>query len=104
MEEKEETTNLRPWRKKTLHIISTEKWKLTPELTALPMVAGHGSSDKSQAILTNKDGWILKPVQAPPRGVRELGFYQEVNSTTASPEVAQFISFIPQVKYLSRYI
>ena len=27
-------------------------------------VAGHGSWDKSQAILTNKDGYILKPIQA----------------------------------------
>lgn len=96
MEEKSETSNLRPWRKKTLQIISTEKFKPTPELAPLPQVAGHGSSDKSQAILTNKNGWILKPIQPGPRGERELGFYQEVNDTSASPEVAEFLSYIPQ--------
>jgi len=94
--EEEETNHLRPWRKRTLQIISTDKWRKTSDVTPLPQVAGHGSWDKSQAILTNKDGCILKPIQPPPRGVRELEFYQEVNSDTASPEVAQFLPFIPQ--------
>lgn len=94
--EEEETNHLRPWRKRTLQIISTEKWRKTSDVTPLPQVAGHGSWDKSQAILTNKDGCILKPIQAPPRGVRELEFYQEVNSITASPEESQFLPFIPK--------
>jgi len=63
---------IRPWRKRTLQIISTEKWRKESEVTPLPQVAGHGSWDKSQAILTNKDGYILKPIQAGPRGEREI--------------------------------
>ncbi len=35
-------------------------------------VAGHGSHDSKQAILTNRNGCILKPVQAPPRGHRYI--------------------------------
>lgn len=86
--------NIRPWRKRTLQIISTEKWRKESEVTPLPQVAGHGSWDKSQAILTNKDGCILKPIQPPPRGDREVEFYQTVN-TSEDPNVAQFVKFIP---------
>jgi len=86
--------NIRPWRKRTLQIISTEKWRKESEVTPLPQVAGHGSWDKSQAILTNKDGYILKPIQSGPRGEREVQFYQTVNSSEEA-EVTQFLPFIP---------
>lgn len=95
MDDKEDD-QLRPWRKRALQIISTEKWRKTSDVTPLPQVAGHGSWDKSQAILTNKDGCILKPIQPPPRGEREVEFYQKVNSPTASSEETQFLPFIPQ--------
>lgn len=86
--------HIRPWRKRTLQIISTEKWRKESEVTPLPQVAGHGSWDKSQAILTNKNGCILKPIQPPPRGDREVEFYQTVN-TSEDPNVSQFLKFIP---------
>lgn len=78
-----------------MQIISTDVWKKETEVTPLPQVAGHGSWDKSQAILTNKDGCILKPIQPPPRGDREVEFYQNVTTST-DPELAQFVKFIPQ--------
>jgi len=78
-----------------MQIISTEKWKKESEVTPLPQVAGHGSWDKSQAILTNKNGYILKPIQPPPRGDREVEFYQNV-TTSEDPAVAQFADFIPK--------
>jgi len=91
----EEINHLRPWRKRTLQIISTDVWKKETEVVPLPQVAGHGSWDKSQAILTNKEGCILKPIQPPPRGDREVEFYQTV-TTSSDKEVAQFVQFIPQ--------
>lgn len=78
-----------------MQIISTDVWKKETEVTPLPQVAGHGSWDKSQAILTNKDGCILKPIQPPPRGDREVEFYQNVTTST-DPQLAQFVTFIPQ--------
>ena len=90
----EEANHLRPWRKRTLQIISTDVWKKETEVSPLPQVAGHGSWDKSQAILTNKAGCILKPIQPPPRGDREVKFYENVN-TSEDPEVAKFLRFIP---------
>lgn len=85
---------IRPWRKRTLQIISTEKWRKESEVTPLPQVAGHGSWDKSQAILTNKDGYILKPIQAGPRGEREIQFYQTITEAT-DLSLKQFQPFIP---------
>lgn len=64
-------------------------------MTPLPQVAGHGSWDKSQAILTNKNGCILKPIQSGPRGEREVEFYHRVNTST-DPEVMKFLDFIPK--------
>jgi len=71
---------LRPWRKRALQIITTDIWRKDSleEIVPLKQVAGHGSIDAKQAILTNKKGCILKPVQAPPRGLREKKFYEEI--------------------------
>lgn len=88
-------SQLRPWRKRALQIISTDVWKKETEVLPLPQVAGHGSWDKSQAILTNKEGCILKPIQPPPRGDREVEFYRNVTTST-DPEVSRFVQFIPQ--------
>jgi len=78
-----------------MQIISTDVWKKETEVVPLPQVAGHGAWDKSQAILTNKEGCILKPIQPPPRGDREVKFYENV-ATTTDPEIAKFAKFIPQ--------
>ena len=45
-------------------------------------IAGHGSEgDGEKGFLKRPDGRLLKPVQAPPRGRRELDFYKKINSS-----------------------
>lgn len=45
-------------------------------------IAGHGSEDDGHRIfLKHTNGRILKPFQAPPKGVRETGFYQAINKS-----------------------
>ena len=45
-------------------------------------IAGHGSEgDGEKGFLKRPDGRLLKPVQAPPRGRRELDFYKKMNSS-----------------------
>lgn len=45
-------------------------------------IAGHGSEgDGEKGFLQRPDGRLLKPVQAPPRGRRELEFYKKINSS-----------------------
>jgi len=87
---------LRGWRKRTLQIISTDKWRKFSDVTPLAQVAGHGSWDKAQAILANDRGCILKPIQEGPRGERELEFYQTLNEPNAGPEAKGFLPFIPK--------
>lgn len=88
---------LRPWRKRALQIITTDIWRKdsVEEIVPLPQVAGHGSHDSKQAILTGKDGCILKPVQAPPRGQREKNFYEEIFSSS-EPSHLEFKPFLPK--------
>ncbi|XP_046572437.1 inositol polyphosphate multikinase-like, partial [Haliotis rubra] len=52
-------------------------------------VAGHvyGKKDKKQGMLHLGRGMILKALQDPPRGTRELQFYQQVFSPTNTDEV-----------------
>ena len=42
-------------------------------------IAGHGSGDSG--MLEHQSGLVLKPVQAPPRGLREVTFYQGLYSS-----------------------
>ena len=45
-------------------------------------IAGHGSEgDGEKGFLKRPDGRLLKPVQAPPRGRRELDFYKRINAS-----------------------
>lgn len=45
-------------------------------------IAGHGSEgDGEKGFLKRPDGRLLKPVQAPPRGRRELEFYKRINAS-----------------------
>lgn len=58
-------------------------------LTALPhQIAGHGSEGDGEAgILRSEDGHILKPLQPPPRGQREAGFYRALNASDDPTDV-----------------
>merc|ERR1712127_368519 len=39
-------------------------------------IAGHGSeNDGQRGLLRHESGFVLKPVQAPPKGLREVAFY-----------------------------
>ena len=47
-------------------------------------IAGHGSAadDGHRAFLKHADsGRLLKPLQAPPKGTREAGFYESINGS-----------------------
>jgi len=45
-------------------------------------IAGHGSeNDGQRGLLVHESGFVLKPVQAPPKGTREVAFYQSINSS-----------------------
>ncbi|XP_071105069.1 inositol polyphosphate multikinase-like isoform X1 [Haliotis cracherodii] len=61
-------------------------------------VAGHvyGKKDKKQGMLHLGEGLILKALQDPPRGARELQFYQRVFSPTNTDEVTMALRrFMP---------
>jgi len=97
--------NLRPWRKRTLQIISTERLRKGSmdqvDGEQLAQVGGHGSVDKSQAMQVNKKGLVLKPIQEGARGEREVEFFKAVtNSSDFS--MAVFKEFIPQFHGVSR--
>lgn len=88
---------LRPWRKKALQIITTDIWAKAAEghVDPLNQVAGHGSWDDDARMLIDKEGCILKPVQAPPRGEREIAFYETITNST-DPGVHAFEKFTPK--------
>ena len=63
-------------------------------------VAGHGSEDRqnkggSRGMLVHEDGFVLKPVQAPPKGEREVDFYHYIST---SPHLIdrEFYSYLPK--------
>jgi len=46
-------------------------------------IAGHGSeNDGQRGLLVHESGFVLKPVQAPPKGLREVAFYRAITSST----------------------
>jgi len=91
--------NLRPWRKRTLQIITTERLRKgsndTVDGEQLAQVGGHGSVDKSQAMQVSKKGLVMKPIQEGVRGEREVEFYKTVTSST-DPTESVWKEFIPQ--------
>eukprot|EP00092_Neocalanus_flemingeri_P006501 GFUD01007008.1.p1 GENE.GFUD01007008.1~~GFUD01007008.1.p1 ORF type:complete len:302 (+),score=107.35 GFUD01007008.1:133-1038(+) len=97
--------NLRPWRKRTLQIMTMERWKKnsmdTVDGQQLAQVGGHGSVDKSQAMQVNKEGLVLKPIQEGARGQREVEFFKTVTNSS-DPTLAVFQEFIPQFYGVSR--
>lgn len=88
---------LRPWRKRALQIITTDIWAKDAEghVEPIQQVAGHGSWDDSARMLIDKEGCILKPVQAPPRGEREIAFYETITNSTDTG-VHAFEKFTPK--------
>ena len=52
------------------------------------MIAGHGSEgDGQRAFLKHTNGRLLKPLQAPPKGTRESGFYTSINNSNDNTDV-----------------
>lgn len=92
--------NLRPWRKRTLQIISTEIMRKgstvdTVDGAHLTQVGGHGSVDKAQAMKVNREGLVMKPIQEGERGKREVEFFKAVMNSSDSKETV-FKELIPQ--------
>jgi len=70
--------------KKTLNIVISAS-DVCPLET---QIAGHGScNDGKRGLLKHESGFVLKPVQAPPRGGREITFYQTISSSTIPTDV-----------------
>lgn len=75
--------------KQTLKI-QIKKDTVTPLDT---QIAGHGSENSGErGMLMHKDGFVLKPVQAPPKGLREIGFYQAISGSN-DPVDMKFCKF-----------
>ena len=56
-------------------------------------IAGHGSGESG--MLEHESGLVLKPVQAPPRGLREARFYQNLYNSALEEDV-RMRSFAPK--------
>ncbi|KAL3877362.1 hypothetical protein ACJMK2_035084 [Sinanodonta woodiana] len=71
-----------------------------PKGTVLPrnQVAGHKHEGRSKlGLLQHEDGTILKALQKPPRGTREVDFYKQVFDTTCTDKtILQLRSFLPR--------
>jgi 1D-myo-inositol-tetrakisphosphate 5-kinase/inositol-polyphosphate multikinase len=65
-------------------------------LATLFQIAGHGSeNDGQRAILKRADGKILKPVQPPPKGRREVEFYRDIEKSE-HPDDVKIRNLIPE--------
>jgi len=54
----------------------------------LTQIAGHGSCDDGlNGMLQHDLGVVLKPIQPPPRGLRELEFYKKISSSCEEEDV-----------------
>ena len=59
-------------------------------------VAGHRFETGKQGMLLDSDGKLLKPIQAPPRGEREVEFYQTVfGCETSDQSILRLRQFVP---------
>jgi len=69
---------------KTLNI-SIESSEVIPLET---QIAGHGScNDGKRGLLRHGSGLVLKPVQAPPKGRREVAFYQKLSTSSNETDI-----------------
>jgi len=94
VKKKEKNLTVKPFRlqldqpkhtlKKTLNIVINAS-DVCPLET---QIAGHGScNDGKRGLLKHESGFVLKPVQAPPRGAREIAFYQTISSSTVATDI-----------------
>ncbi|CAB4021368.1 inositol polyphosphate multikinase [Paramuricea clavata] len=59
-------------------------------------VAGHRFETGKQGMLLDSDGKLLKPIQAPPRGEREVEFYQSLfECKTSDQTTLKLCQFVP---------
>ncbi|XP_078576370.1 inositol polyphosphate multikinase-like [Branchiostoma floridae x Branchiostoma japonicum] len=68
-------------------------------------VAGHryGQGKTKKGMLQHEDGTLLKPLQPPPRGQKELGFYQKIfEEETNDQDLLTLRQFMP--KYLGKFV
>ena len=66
-------------------------------------IAGHGSeNDGHRSFLKHdKNGRLLKPLQAPPKGQRETAFYKQINESQHQVDV-EFRNWIPRFYGITR--
>jgi len=70
--------------KQTLNIVI----KASDVIPLETQIAGHGScNDGQRGMLMHESGFVLKPVQAPPKGLREVSFYQTISTSTTETDV-----------------
>ncbi|XP_013386572.1 inositol polyphosphate multikinase [Lingula anatina] len=108
-ESKNEAEELESVSEKPLENDVREKRPKTPPLpkgtqTLEHQVAGHrhGKSKTKLGFLQNTDGTVLKAIQSPPRGMRELQFYQNVfDENQTNSALISLRQFMP--KYLGTY-
>jgi len=91
--------NLRPWRKRTVQIMSAEIIRKGSTVDSadgeqLTQVGGHGAVDKTQAMQVSREGLVMKPIQEGVRGEREVVFFKTVTNS-ASIDESVFKEFIP---------
>ena len=68
---------------------------LTDVTSLTSQAGGHGAGEEGKVgILVSSQDHVLKPVQPPPRGLREIAFYEKI-STSSDPECAQWREFAP---------
>lgn len=90
---KEKNLTVRPFRlqledpkhtlKQTLNIVI----KASDVIPLETQIAGHGScNDGQRGMLKHESGFVLKPVQGPPKGLREVTFYQTISTSTTETD------------------
>jgi len=93
-EKKEKNLTVKPFRlqleqpkhtlKKTLKIV----FKASDVCPLETQIAGHGScNDGQRGLLMHESGFVLKPIQAPPKGTREVSFYQTIATSSVSTDI-----------------
>ena len=98
---KEKDLTVKPYRHQLEECKSSLKLKedhstSVTEVTALASQAGgHGAGEEGKlGLLVSGLDHVLKPVQNPPRGLREVAFYEKI-STPNGPELEQWRDLAP---------
>jgi len=91
---KEEKLTVKPLRiqldsqKQTLKETLNVSFKLSDVQPLEMQIAGHGSmGDDQRGLLVHASGIVLKPVQAVPKGPREVAFYTKLSSSTHTTDL-----------------